>query len=46
MNIGKRELRQIYNSLMLVQENVERVKKLGVVIGKNGPGLGYNSRKS
>ena len=29
-----------YNSLVLVQENIERVKILGVVISKSGRGLG------
>ena len=29
-----------YNSLVLVQENIERVKKLGVVISERGRGLG------
>ena len=28
------------NSLVLVQENIERVKKLGVVIGESGRSLG------
>jgi hypothetical protein len=29
-----------HNSLMLVQGNVERVKKMGVVVGESGRGLG------
>jgi hypothetical protein len=29
-----------YNSLMLVQGHIGRVKKLGVVIGESGHGLG------
>ena len=35
MIVGERELRQIlkYNSLVLVQENIERIMKLGMVIG-------------
>jgi hypothetical protein len=32
-----------HNSLMLVQGNVERVKKMGVVIGKSGRGFGRGS---
>ena len=35
MLVGERELRQILkdNSLVLVQENIERIMKLGMVIG-------------
>jgi hypothetical protein len=32
------------NSLMFVQGNVLRVKKLGVVVGKSGRGLGVTLR--
>ena len=39
MIVSERELRQIY-SLELGQENIERVKKLGVVISESGRGLG------
>ena len=39
MIVSERELRQ-YNSLVLVQENIERVKKLSVVISESGRGLG------
>ena len=34
-----RELNVKYNYLILIQGNVGRVKKLGVVIGENGPSL-------
>jgi hypothetical protein len=33
-----------HNSLMLVQGNVGRVKKLGVVVGKSGRGLNITLR--
>ena len=45
----ERELRVKYDSLVLVQENIERIEILGVVIGESGRGLGVvdnNSPKS
>ena len=45
----ERELRVKYDSLVLVQENIERIEIFGVVIGESGRGLGVvdnNSPKS
>ena len=40
MRVGDRESYVKYNFLVLVQENIERVKILGVDIGESGRGLG------
>jgi hypothetical protein len=38
-NVNKRESYVKHNSVVLVQGNVGRVKKLGVVVGESGRGL-------